>query len=215
MKVTCNICARDKNILSATQSFPSPVYSSSFFSFCTLFECAWEPPHWGVLTQCICLLLKSISPQASQHPYNTAVVLSIVKAFLFKSSHPHVLVLADVKTRWPQACHAEKTQALISHLGTRQSLLAGLFFFFHFAKSYEILCFISFPKMIVLMTAALTPNLYEKADKRYRRLMIFNFTVIFSCSLWIGQMDTPSRQRQVATRTLIMGNGERMDAPFG
>ena len=65
------------------------------------------------------------------------------------------------------------------------------------------------------MTAALTPNLYEKADKRYRRLMIFNFTVIFSCSLWIGQMDTPSRQRQVATRTLIMGNGERMDAPFG
>ena len=89
------------------------------------------------------------------------------------------------------------------------------FFFFHFAKSYEILCFISFPKMIVLMTAALTPNLYEKADKRYRRFMIFNFTVIFSCSLWIGQMDTPSRQRKVATRTLIMGNGERMDAPFG
>lgn len=66
------------------------------------------------------------------------------------------------------------------------------------------------------MTAALTSNLYEKADKRYRRFMTFSITVIFSCSLQTGQMDTPSRQRQVATRrTLIMGNGGRMNAPFG
>ena len=89
------------------------------------------------------------------------------------------------------------------------------FFFFHFAKSDEILCFVSFPKMISLMTAALTSNLDEKAGKRYRRFMTFSFTVTFSCFLWTGQMDNPSRQRQVATRTLIMGKGGKMDAPFG
>lgn len=58
-------------------------------------------------------LLKSISPQASQHPYNTAKLYTPLSMFfLFKSSHPHVLVSADAKTS-DQTCHAEKTQALI------------------------------------------------------------------------------------------------------
>lgn len=85
--------------------------------------------------------------------------------------------------------------------------------FFHFAKNYEVLCFISFPKMILLLTAALTFNLDEKADKRYGR---FTTLVLLLSSLGLcGQVHGyPHQVKADGYWDLIMGNGE-LDTPFG
>lgn len=59
-------------------------------------------------------------------------------------------------------------------------------------------------------------NLDEKTEERYGRYMISRFPALCCWSAWAGQMVSPSRQRQMATRTLIlMGNEGEMEAPFG
>ena len=86
-------------------------------------------------------------------------------------------------------------------------------FFFLFAKNHEVLCFISFPKMILLFTAALTFNLDEKADKSYGRFTTFSFAALFSWSLWAGTcIPPPARGRWLPGPY----NGQwGMEAPFG
>lgn len=67
--------------------------------------------------------------------------------------------------------------------------------------------------MAPLLTAALTFNLDEKADKRCRRFMTLSSPAIFRSPL-ARQMVTLTNPRQMATGTLTLGNEGEMEAPF-